>query len=532
MENWLQNRLSPVKIDTDRWTELAAAIEEYWEENFDPELAWIVALRSIYEADIEGQRLIQAEKGQYFEDNIPTENIPLAVQQKELELCQKGSCYPFEHTLKRLGLTAEWVAIHANRVSEYGTDFRLADNILEGWRLDGSWVVSDDGTAKLRAGYFLTSRGVLRVELENDSIADEIALIRNRIAQTRPVWIVFDGIVYLVIAELIQNHSMEASGYLRAEAMLSGWNCGLKLDGTWGLGRAIRLDGQWCLNRGWRVGQTWPRGIIVNKLDGSRALDGTWQLDMVLLPHHKILDCRLETEGLIRIDAEMPLFRSRNYFQVAADSPVPLDGDYQLGRVFARWPDVTTDAISSFDRDVYFGGTASELPVDVVYCGLLSEGRFAEWVCFGGSSTELPDDVIDSGDADVMPILVLYRLLAFEVDDVIYSEMFRIIYLGGPVPMPVHEGDVWFGGTIGALPAHEIYCDSVPQPIAVTIHFGTPFILPDDIVFSGNAQYQADDVIDYGLLPRMWYFGGESDALPQHVILSGLDAMTIIMSIY
>jgi len=238
------------------------------------------------------------------------------------------------------------------------------------------------------------------------------------------VWIVFDGIVYRIVADLIQEHSMEAFGRLRVDAVLSGWNCGLKLDGTWGLGRAIRLDGQWCLNRGWRVGQTWPRGIIVNKLDSSRALDGTWQLDMVLLPHHKILDCRLETQGLIRIDAEMSLLRSRNYFQVAADSPVPLDGDYQLGRVCIQWPDVTTDAVSSFDRDVYFGGTASELPTDVVYCGALFSAddviypELFRIILLGGSAARLPNDIVFSGNAQ------------YQADDVIDYGLLPLLYRG------------------------------------------------------------------------------------------------------
>gem|GEM_PF-5702128 len=33
-DNWLQNRLSPVKKDTDRWLELARVIETFWQENF------------------------------------------------------------------------------------------------------------------------------------------------------------------------------------------------------------------------------------------------------------------------------------------------------------------------------------------------------------------------------------------------------------------------------------------------------------------------------------------------------------------
>lgn len=397
---------------------------------------------------------------------------------------------------KKAGLEAIFDAAGLQAEIKEPRDMRDAWIRSGGVRLDGTWQV--DGSEKLIAPYSFSGAWLLAwaeflIEAELDSLVDK-SLLRSVVAEFKPARSI-PAYRFYGMSEFVQDHELESSGLIRAETNLSGWNCGLRLDGTWGLGRAIRLDGAWCLNRGWKVGQIWPRGIIVNKLDSSRALDGTWQLDMVLLPHHKILDCRLETGGLIQTDAEMPLFRSRNYFQVSADSPVPLDGDYQLGRVFARWPDVTTNAISSFDRDVYFGGTVNDLPEDVQ-------------IYLGGSATELPDDVVDSGDAGLTPVDVLYGLYevyeppVLEADDVIYPEMFRIIYLGGPVPMPVHEGD-----------------------------FGTPFILPDDIVFSGNAQYQAEDVIDYGLLPRMWYFGGESDALPRHVILDGLDAITTIVSI-
>lgn len=397
MDNWLKNRLSPVKIDTPRWQEFAEAIEQFWEENFDPDSEWLVSLRSIYETDLTGQLLIQSKKGEYFEDDIPSENIPLAVQQKELELCQKGTIFPFQNTLLRLGLTAEWVPLYAERVKAYGTDFKQAGNVPQGWQLDGSWHVDEEAEGKLRAGYFLTSRGILKVSLGDESIAEEIQAIRDRMTQTRPVWIVFDGIVYNIETELEQDHELEASGSLHAESKLPGWaDCGLKLDGTWGLGRVIRLDGEWCLGQGWKLGQIWPRGIIVNELDGSKAVDGSWTLSRSFLPHFKISECKIKTDGALRAIDEIPPWRPiGNYFQVTDDMPIGLDGDYQLGRTYeGLWPQVqnVNPITTVYPWDLYDlidGGSSGDLPLDVA--GGLASGDIDTWTpertLFGGDAT-------------------------------------------------------------------------------------------------------------------------------------------------
>jgi hypothetical protein len=361
-------------------------------------------------------------------------------------------------------------------------DSHDAWTVRGGVRLDGTWQVN--GSEKLIAPYRISYAGLLAwaefmVSAAIDDAADEAweSLLRSIVAEFKPARSI-PYYRFYASAEISQPHACTDEARLISNTRLSGWSCGLRLDGTWGLGRAIRLDGSWCLNRGWQIGQTWPRGVIVNKLDGSRALDGTWQLSMVFLPHHKILDCRLETTGDIRAEADVTAWRTPgNYFQVAADSPVPLDGDYQLGRAYDRWPHVATDEWSSNDRPVYAGGSADALPLDVIYSGPLPRMWYS-----GGSAEHLPLSSIYGGDLDGLPRdVMLGGDYAPEPDTIIYPELSRRIILGG-----------------------------------------SPGRLPDDVIWGGNARVLPEDVIDYGLLPRTWYFGGSAEALPKDIVFGGL----------
>lgn len=245
MTGWLQKRLSPVKDATERWVQFAQSIEQFWEENFDPEWQRLINLRSIYTADEAGKARIIADKGPYFEDEIPTVNVPFSVARREFELFQKETMFPLENTCRRLRITADWRPLFALVKDTYGDAFYLeTDNVvhyLDGsWTLggvrnylDNTWALMDDPSKRLivdanvwlTQGHYMTSRGIVLVELPSVDDFEDIDILKRRVRQVKPLHIVFDGIRY---SDLL-NYTVDtaAGGCLFDQ---------LYLDGTWNLG--------------------------------------------------------------------------------------------------------------------------------------------------------------------------------------------------------------------------------------------------------------------------------------------------------
>lgn len=51
MKDWLVKRLTPRKQKEARWLGLAESTQEIWEQDFDPSLARLEALRSYFRAE-------------------------------------------------------------------------------------------------------------------------------------------------------------------------------------------------------------------------------------------------------------------------------------------------------------------------------------------------------------------------------------------------------------------------------------------------------------------------------------------------
>ena len=60
MIDWLKKRLSPIKNNADRWTQLAEAIQEFWEGYFDPEMEEVANLE-VLKTFFEGEMVYSAE---------------------------------------------------------------------------------------------------------------------------------------------------------------------------------------------------------------------------------------------------------------------------------------------------------------------------------------------------------------------------------------------------------------------------------------------------------------------------------------
>jgi len=328
MIDWLKKRLSGSQKESDRYIELAEAIQEFWEGHFDPEIEKIINLRSIYAADIEGQKEIVSELGGYYEYDLPDKNIPISVAFRKLELLQKDTEIPLVAPLKRLGVDAEWKPLYARRGEAYGTAFYTTDEIEPAWLdgsvlpLDGSWQVSATTPWELADGVFLTSRGRLNVNLATLSSQSLLDTVRDRIQDIKPLHIVFEGFSYHVAFEVFVSFRTETESILEASTYTRALYCANPLDGSWKLGRSalnISVDGTWQLSGDVAVGQVIPA-----------------------VPERQLINCRTQTSAEVSTEfsvlAGLPDLSQEPWFQLKNNSwfslivvQRKLDGSWAVG---------------------------------------------------------------------------------------------------------------------------------------------------------------------------------------------------------
>lgn len=307
-DNWLQNRLSPVKKDTARWQELAQAIETFWQENFDDYSERLDSLKSIFLASRDDQLLILSELGKYYDIDLPDNNIPLAVIQRRMELFQKDTLVPLTESLKRAcpGITVEWRPLYVSNHLEYDDHVFYTQAELERYRqwphyVDGTWAVTNPTRVFLtdnETQFYLTSRGKIFIDetgIENPELIE--STIRGRIALTKPLHIVFDGVVWCLVIELgVENGDTTTTQIITAYGACPVFCCYLILDGTWNVDGSRFL----CADNGdIRYGYPTVAGPMVLKsyseissqvtlfatyLDGSLLLDGTWFVEPYPVP--------------------------------------------------------------------------------------------------------------------------------------------------------------------------------------------------------------------------------------------------------
>ena len=185
MIDWLKKRLSPVKRDTPRWMQLAEAMQEFWEENFDPDLDRMKRAKSIYTADpVDLQREI-GELGDFFQALPKAEDLAIAVAWRKLELLFKDTEFIITSTFSRkfLGLDVVWMPLWAKKTDAYGDAFYPEDEVPD---------FSD---------YYLTSRGRLKADIDEMtargiSIDDFVAHVDARMDTIKPLHIIYEKVVY------------------------------------------------------------------------------------------------------------------------------------------------------------------------------------------------------------------------------------------------------------------------------------------------------------------------------------------------
>lgn len=187
MIDWLKKRLSPVKDDPGRWTELAEALQQYWEENFDPDAKDLGDLLSVFSTSKEDLKVIIAELGDYFRSDIGVENDwPIQILWRRLELQGKETENLIQMVLRRkfLGLDIRWSPLYAHKTDSYGTNFKKKEEITyQG--LD----VSD---------FFLSSRGKISLISPNLtqqglSFSDFLIAVEEEVERILPTHITYEG---------------------------------------------------------------------------------------------------------------------------------------------------------------------------------------------------------------------------------------------------------------------------------------------------------------------------------------------------
>lgn len=194
MENWLVQRLAGSKKDTQRWVELAEALEEFWDKYFLPEVVRLENSRSLFTASDEDLEMRLEDMGDFFDVNLAVseDSKPLAIAFRRDEIRYKNTEIPIQSILNRnfSGLDTHWLPLFAPVSGSYDEDnfFTEEDLINRGEDLND---------------FFMTSRGTLWVDEGHlrrlGYTRSEFArVIESEIEKVRPVHIVFDNVLFIL----------------------------------------------------------------------------------------------------------------------------------------------------------------------------------------------------------------------------------------------------------------------------------------------------------------------------------------------
>ncbi len=201
--NWLKERLTKAKQDSQLWSAFIGAMEDVWNETVEPVLTRISNRKSFFTMASEDMDTRIAEYGRFF---VITENDkarrPMLLAQRLDEVHFKGTVRPIEQTFWReFGtIPVTWEPLYAPADIEkhpYGSYFATKAEIP---------------TAEAQFGeFFLTSRGLVVVNqnklyqvygsLDKDGAVKKLLSdFDTVIAPLLPLHIVFDGVSFQLSA--------------------------------------------------------------------------------------------------------------------------------------------------------------------------------------------------------------------------------------------------------------------------------------------------------------------------------------------
>lgn len=113
-DNWLVDRLTPVKQDAVRWRELFETIEEYYQANVETVIDWLTSLRSIFTAEsIEDKQRILFDLGWFFGRETQRDSLDDAYRARLYEISRKNTDEIVRGAIRRAGIsdTARWLPL-------------------------------------------------------------------------------------------------------------------------------------------------------------------------------------------------------------------------------------------------------------------------------------------------------------------------------------------------------------------------------------------------------------------------------------
>ena len=188
------NRLAGSKKNTQRWIELAEALEEFWDSYYLPNVEQLEDARSLFTASPADLDLRLQDMGDFFDVTLPVseDSKPLAVVFRRDEIRYKDTALPITSIIKRnfKGLDTDWLPL-----------FTRKDGVYSEGKLYTEQELNDRGEDL--DDYYMTSRGTLWVDeghlRRTEYTRNEFsAITRNEIEKVRPVHIVFGGIMFVL----------------------------------------------------------------------------------------------------------------------------------------------------------------------------------------------------------------------------------------------------------------------------------------------------------------------------------------------
>lgn len=193
-KSWLVKRLTPRQKKEPRWVQLAEAIEEFWDQNFEPAISDYENLRSAFTASKDGIDLKLAEAGIKFEAILPISPTGKAVAyaQRGYEIHRKDRKASLEQILQRefRGSVFRWLPLYALPEEEYGERFFTEIEIKEMGLLEDEIYLTSRGKALINVPSAHQSG------LTKQEVVDAVA--RN-FDEVRPAHIVYDGVLFISI---------------------------------------------------------------------------------------------------------------------------------------------------------------------------------------------------------------------------------------------------------------------------------------------------------------------------------------------
>ncbi|WP_432773860.1 hypothetical protein [Vibrio parahaemolyticus] len=198
LQSWLKSQLTRTKRNTEAWTDFAHALGSLLESHVENYLERIKTRNSLFDMQPQDLQVEIRELGDFFAfGDVAETDLPMTVMQRQDQIHLKKTVYPLEATLRRefAGMEVTWQPLYAPTdlvKYPYGT-------VL---------VTADDLDMQENKDWFMTSRGVIQVPLNEVRVNDEESLrefeekLRRVVYPLVPLRIVMQGTSYYLKFEL------------------------------------------------------------------------------------------------------------------------------------------------------------------------------------------------------------------------------------------------------------------------------------------------------------------------------------------